>query len=87
MRFCDELMTALPGEDWQRLETWAAVAGMTPAQYVAACIRRGHSSFKDELKSSVAVIYPGREPAPESAAKKTSRWRSFQTRSRSFFGS
>jgi len=87
MKFCDELMTALPGEDWQRLETWAAVAGMTPAQYVAACIRRGHSSFKDELKSSTAVVYPGREPAPETAVKKGARWRSFQARSRSFFGS
>jgi len=87
MRFFDELMTALPGEDWQRLETWAAVAGMTPAEYVAACIRRGHSSYKDELKSSAAIIYPGREPAPESAARKRPLWRSVQARSRSFFGS
>ncbi|NQV99183.1 MAG: hypothetical protein HQ483_05770 [Rhodospirillales bacterium] len=50
MRFSDELLTALPGEDWQRIETWAAIAGMTPAQYLSLCIRRGHALVKEDLK-------------------------------------
>lgn len=50
MKFSDELLTALPGEDWQRIESWAAIAGMTPAQYLSLCIRRGHALIKEELK-------------------------------------
>ncbi len=50
MKFSDEFMTALPDDDWQRIETWAAVAGMTPAQYLSLCIRRGHALVKEELK-------------------------------------
>ena len=52
MKFSDELMTALPDNDWQRIETWAAVAGMTPAQYLSLCIRRGHALVKEELKQT-----------------------------------
>ena len=50
MKFSEELLTALPGEDWQRIESWAAIAGMTPAQYLSLCIRRGHASIKEDLK-------------------------------------
>lgn len=50
MKFSDELMSALPGADWQRIETWAAIAGMTPAQYLVLCIRRGHALVKEDLK-------------------------------------
>ena len=50
MKFSNELMSALPGADWQRIETWAAIAGMTPAQYLALCIRRGHALVKEDLK-------------------------------------
>lgn len=52
MRFSEELMTALPGEDWQRIETWAAIAGLTPAQYLSLCIRRGHALVKEDLKAT-----------------------------------
>ncbi len=58
MKFTDELMTALPGGDWQRIETWAAIAGMTPAQYVSLCIRRGHAVLREELKHSEAKVVP-----------------------------
>jgi hypothetical protein len=50
MKFSDELMSALPGGDWQRIETWAAIAGITPAQYLSLCIRRGHELNKQDLK-------------------------------------
>ncbi len=50
MKYSDDLHKALPGEDWQRIETWAAIAGMTPAQYLALCIRRGHDLLKEEIK-------------------------------------
>jgi len=61
MKFSDELLTALPGEDWQRIETWAAIAGMTPAQYVSLCIRRGHAVVKEELKLSDPNLAPHTE--------------------------
>lgn len=50
MKFSEELLTALPGEDWQRIESWAAIAGMTPAQYLSLCIRKGHAVIKEDLK-------------------------------------
>lgn len=50
MKYSDDLHRALPGEDWQRIETWAAIAGMTPGQYLALCIRRGHALLKEEIK-------------------------------------
>ena len=50
MKFSDELMSALPGADWQRIETWAAIAEMTPAQYLVLCIRRGPALVKEDLK-------------------------------------
>lgn len=58
MKYSDDLLTALPGEDWQRMETWAALAGMTPAQYVSLCIRRGHAVVKEELKLSDPTLVP-----------------------------
>ena len=57
MKFSDEILTALPGEDWQRIETWAAIAGMTPAQYLILCIRRGHALVKEDLKRSNRDVY------------------------------
>ena len=63
MKFTDELMSALPGADWQRIETWAAIAGMTPAQYLSLCIRRGHALIKEDLKQAPdeLKISPGME--------------------------
>ena len=63
MKFSDELMSALPGHDWQRIETWAAVAGMTPAQYLSLCIRRGHELNKEDLKQDAVDlrVSPGLE--------------------------
>ena len=63
MKFSDELMGALPGGDWQRIETWAAVAGMTPTQYLSLCIRRGHELNKKDLKQNVCDlrVSPGLE--------------------------
>jgi hypothetical protein len=63
MKFSDELMSALPGGDWQRIETWAAVAGMTPAQYLSLCIRRGHKLNKEDLKQDAfdLKVSPGLE--------------------------
>ena len=52
MKFSDELMSALPGADWQRIETWAAIAEMTPAQYLSLCIRRGHELNKEDLEKN-----------------------------------
>ena len=63
MKFSDELMSALPGDDWQRIETWAVVAGMTPVQYLSLCIRRGHELNKKELKQDAfdLRVSPGLE--------------------------
>ena len=63
MKFSDELMSALPGGDWQRIETWAAIAGMTPAQYLSLCIRRGHELNKEDLKQDAddLKVSPGFE--------------------------
>jgi hypothetical protein len=63
MKFSDELMSALPGGDWQRIETWAAIAGMTPAQYLSLCIRRGHELNKEDLKQGAGdlKVSPGFE--------------------------
>jgi len=63
MKFSDELMSALPGGDWQRIETWAAVAGLTPAQYLSLCIRRGHELNKEDFKQDAfdLKVSPGLE--------------------------
>ncbi len=61
MKYSEDLLNTLPGEDWQRMETWAAIAGMTPAQYVSLCIRRGHAIVKEELKLSNPNLVPGTE--------------------------
>ena len=49
MRKLIDLEAFLPGSDWQRLETWAALAGMTPMDYLRACVRRGHAALSAEL--------------------------------------
>ncbi|MBT6882518.1 MAG: hypothetical protein HOA30_00440, partial [Rhodospirillaceae bacterium] len=49
MKITLDIETLLPGADWQRLETWASLAGMTPAEYVRACARRGHLELKGDL--------------------------------------
>ena len=63
MKFSDQLTNTLPGGDWQRIETWAAIAGMTPAQYLSLCIRRGHEMNKKDLKQVAPdlKISPGLE--------------------------
>ena len=48
----------LPGADWQRLETWAALADMTPMEYVRACVRRGHLELRAELSESTLYVRP-----------------------------
>ena len=44
-----DLENFLPGADWQRLETWAAMAGMQPLDYLKVCVRRGHALVREEL--------------------------------------
>ena len=63
MKFSDELTSALPGGDWQRIETWAAISGLTPVQYLSLCIRRGHELNKKDLKQDAfdLKISPGLE--------------------------
>ena len=48
----------LPGADWQRLETWAALADMTPMEYVRACVRRGHLELRGDVAESALHIRP-----------------------------
>lgn len=48
----------LPGADWQRLETWAALAGMTPMDYVRACVRRGHLELSAEVSETALYLRP-----------------------------
>ncbi len=46
----------LPGTDWQRLETWAALADMTPLEYVRAYVRPRHLELRaEEVKSALYV--------------------------------
>ena len=48
----------LSGTDWQRLETWAALADMTPLEYVRACVRRGHLELRAEVVKSAIYVRP-----------------------------
>ena len=48
----------LPDADWQRLETWAAVADMTPMEYVRTCVRRGHLELRAEVAESGIYVRP-----------------------------
>ena len=49
MRKTIDLESFLPEPDWQRLETWAAVAGMPTIDYLKVCVRRGHALVREEL--------------------------------------
>ncbi len=49
MRKSIDLESFLPGSDWQRLETWAAMAGMPTLDYLKVCVRRGHALVREEL--------------------------------------
>jgi hypothetical protein len=55
MRRSVDLDDFLPGDDWQRLETWAAIAGMTPLDYLRQCVRRGHAVLREELSEHAPV--------------------------------
>jgi len=61
MKITLDLETLLPGADWQRLETWAAMSGLTPEEYVHACIRRGHRALRDDVAGSDASLSPAGE--------------------------
>ena len=50
-----DLESFLPGEDWQRLEIWAAMAGMRPLDYLKVCVRRGHALVREELLAEVPL--------------------------------
>ena len=50
-----DLDSFLPGSDWQHLETWAAVAGMTPLDYLKVCVRRGHALVREELLTEGSI--------------------------------
>tara|TARA_Y100001960_G_C14580963_1_gene780745 strand:- start:532 stop:738 length:207 start_codon:yes stop_codon:yes gene_type:complete len=49
MRKLIDLESFLPESDWQRLETWAAMAGVSPLDYIKVCVRRGHELISKEL--------------------------------------
>jgi hypothetical protein len=60
MRRSVDLESFLPDADWQRLETWAALAGMAPMEYLRVCVHRGHATLRQELKSQDTLnIRPG----------------------------
>ena len=54
----------LPGTDWQRLETWAALAEMTPLQYVRACVQRGHLELRAEVSENSNFLRPATDDGP-----------------------
>ncbi len=58
MKIILDVNDLLPGADWQRLETWAALADMTPLQYVRACVRRGHLELRAEVGESALYVRP-----------------------------
>ena len=58
MKIILDVNDLLPGADWQRLETWAALADMTPVEYVRACVRRGHLELRSEVAESVLHVRP-----------------------------
>ncbi|MDD9877093.1 MAG: hypothetical protein OXR84_06595 [Magnetovibrio sp.] len=64
MKITLEMKSLLPGADWQRLETWAALAGMTPAEYVRACVRLGHSKLSADLRRSTIGLSPNVDAHP-----------------------
>ena len=49
MRKMIDLESFLPEPDSQRLETWAAMAGMPAIDYLKVCVRRGHALLREEL--------------------------------------
>ena len=49
----DELFS---GNDRQRIETWAVMAGMSVVDYISACVRGGHHELKAEVSES--ALYP-----------------------------
>jgi len=65
MKITLDIDSLLPGRDWQRLETWAAMAGQTPAEYVRACIRRGHLELKGELAKGAMLLRPSIDAVPD----------------------
>ena len=58
MKITLDVNELLPGTDWQRLETWAALADMTPLEYVRACVRRGHLELRAEVVKSALYVRP-----------------------------
>ncbi len=58
MKITLEMDTLLPGADWQRLETWAALMNMTPLEYINACVRRGHLEIRAEAAKSALYLRP-----------------------------
>jgi|APSaa5957512535_1039671.scaffolds.fasta_scaffold1149358_1 hypothetical protein len=60
MRQSVDLESFLPDADWQRLETWAALAGMAPMDYLRVCVHRGHAILRQELQNQDTLnIRPG----------------------------
>ena len=58
MKIILDVNDLLPGNDWQRLETWAALADMTPMEYVRACVRRGHLELRAEVAETALYVRP-----------------------------
>ena len=48
----------LSGAGCERLETWAALARLTPCEYVRACVRRRHLELKAEVKKRSVNLKP-----------------------------
>jgi len=70
MKITLDIETLLPGPDWQRLETWAAMAGQTPAEYVRACIKRGHVELRGELAKGAMLLRPNADAMPAGIAER-----------------
>ena len=60
MNITFEIDDLLPGADWQRLETWAILADMTPMEYVRACVQRGHLELRAEVSEDIHL-----RPSPD----------------------
>lgn len=63
MKIALDVSELLPGADWQRLETWAALADMTPVEYVRACVRRGHLELRAEVAKTSLLLRPNLDGA------------------------
>ena len=60
MQITLDVNEVLPSTDWQGLVTWAALADITPLEYVRACVRRRHLELRAEEVKSALYVRPAR---------------------------